>query len=231
MPLDTRQIKLDASWLTELSDEFDQEYMLALRSFLSKEAAAGKVLYPPSKLIFNALNMTPLDQVKVVILGQDPYHGPGQAHGLSFSVPKGVQLPPSLVNIFKEIHADTGVAMPKHGCLESWSEQGVLLLNSVLTVEHKKAGSHAGNGWERFTDRVIQILNANREGLVFLLWGSYAQKKGALIDEQKHYVLKSVHPSPLSAHRGFMGCRHFSKTNTYLASRRETPIDWSLSSL
>lgn len=230
MPQEKRNIQLDASWLNELSDEFDQEYMLALRSFLSKEAAAGKVLYPPSKLIFNALNKTPLDQVKVVILGQDPYHGPGQAHGLCFSVPPGVPSPPSLVNIFKEVHADTGVPIPEHGCLESWSAQGVLLLNSVLTVEHKKAGSHAGNGWERFTDRVIQILNSKREGLVFLLWGSYAQKKGALIDEQNHCVLKSVHPSPLSAHRGFIGCRHFSKTNTYLQSRKEKPIDWSLTS-
>lgn len=211
-----------------LGSEFDQSYMQKLRAFLKQESDCGKVLYPPSKQIFYALNSTPLDAVKVVVIGQDPYHGPGQAHGLSFSVPPGVRPPPSLKNIFKEIHTDLGLAIPNHGCLDSWAQQGVLLLNAVLTVEHKQAGSHAGKGWELFTDRVIQVLNEQREHLVFLLWGAYAQKKGALIDEHRHCVLKAVHPSPLSAHRGFLGCKHFSLANRFLQDHDKTPIDWSL---
>lgn len=170
-------------------------------------------------------------QGKVVILGQDPYHGPGQAHGLSFSVRPGVRVPPSLQNIFQELHSDLGIAVPNHGCLTHWAEQGVLLLNAALTVEQGRAGSHQGKGWERFTDRVIDCLNRERDGLVFLLWGSYAQKKGALIDTRRHLVLKAPHPSPLSAHRGFLGCRHFSRANAWLAEHGEQPIDWSLPSL
>ncbi len=199
-----------------------------LRAFLKQQAQTGKKLYPPAKEIFNALDSTPLDKVKVVILGQDPYHGPGQAHGLSFSVPKGVRQPPSLVNIFKAIENDLGISPPEHGCLEYWAGQGVLMLNAVLTVEHKQAGAHAGKGWERFTDKVVEVVNEKREGIVFMLWGSYAQKKGAIIDSSRHCVLKSVHPSPLSAHRGFMQCKHFSKANIYLQSQGIPAIDWSL---
>ncbi len=221
-------IKLIPSWLAVLKDEFEQPYMQSLKQFLLSEKQQGKVIYPTSDLIFNALNTTPFDSVKVVILGQDPYHGPNQAHGLCFSVLPGVRLPPSLLNIFKEIHQDLGFAMPTHGYLQSWAEQGVLLLNATLTVEQNKAGSHQNRGWEQFTDRVIQLLNEQREGLVFLLWGSYAQKKGQFIDSQKHLVLKAPHPSPLSAHRGFFGTQHFSKTNTYLAQRGLSPIDWRL---
>ena len=226
--IDKRNIQLDPSWLAVLGAEFEQPYMQNLRGFLRDQSQSGKTLYPPSKQIFNALDSTPMDKVKVVILGQDPYHGPGQAHGLCFSVVRGVPAPPSLMNIFKEIEADLGLPIPEHGCLESWATQGVLLLNAVLTVEHKQAGSHAGKGWEQFTDKVIQAVNDQCEGIVFLLWGAYAQKKGALIDNQKHCVLKSVHPSPLSAHRGFLGCKHFSKTNHYLESRGEQPIDWAV---
>jgi len=200
--------------------------MKELRAFLAAEKAAGKTIYPPGKLIFNALNSTPFNKVRVVILGQDPYHGPGQAHGLCFSVPKGVRPPPSLQNIFKELSADLGLPKPEHGCLQGWAEQGVLLLNAVLTVAYKQAGAHANKGWEQFTDCVIRVLSERREGLVFLLWGSYAQKKGQIIDENKHLVLKAVHPSPLSAHRGFLGCRHFSKTNNYLKAQHLGEIDW-----
>lgn len=223
-------IRLEASWLQRLQDEFTQDYMQALKQFLVEEKQAGKVIYPPGETMFNALDSTPFDSVKVVILGQDPYHGPGQAHGLSFSVPPGVRVPPSLKNIFKEIHDDLGLAIPTHGCLQTWAEQGVLLLNATLSVEQGAAGSHQKKGWERFTDRVIHCLSEEREGLVFMLWGSYAQKKGAFIDQQKHCVLKSVHPSPLSAHRGFLGCRHFSSANQYLQNRGLQPIDWSLPS-
>lgn len=226
--MNKRNIQLDSSWLAVLEAEFEKDYMCELRLFLKQEADAKKVLYPPSSLIFNALNSTPLDQVKVVILGQDPYHGPGQAHGLSFSVPQGVRPPPSLVNIFKELEADLNLPFPEHGCLESWAANGVLLLNAVLTVEHKKAGSHAKRGWETFTDSVIAALNEQRSGLVFLLWGAYAQKKGALIDEAKHCVLKAVHPSPLSAHRGFLGCKHFSQANNYLTTQGKTPVEWKI---
>ena len=226
-----RPVQLDDSWLSELQGEFEQPYMQQLRAFLQQEKAAGKTVFPPGPLVFNALNSTPLDQVRVVIIGQDPYHGPGQAHGLSFSVPPGVRTPPSLQNIFKEIHRDLGLPIPPHGCLQSWAEQGVLLLNAVLTVEQAQAGSHAKRGWERFTSKVIEIINARREHCVFLLWGSYAQRKGEQIDRQRHCVLTSVHPSPLSAHRGFIGNGHFSAANRYLVEHGLTPIDWSLPAL
>jgi uracil-DNA glycosylase len=197
-------------------------------AFLLMEVSAGKVIYPESKNIFNAFNATPLEQVKVVIIGQDPYHGPGQAHGLSFSVQPGVDVPPSLRNIFKEIRNDLSLPMPAHGCLQSWTTQGVLLLNATLTVEHANAGSHQGKGWETFTDRVIKLVSDEREGVVFMLWGSYAQRKIELIDAGKHLILTAPHPSPLSAHRGFLGCKHFSKTNDYLLSRGQVPISWQL---
>ncbi len=221
-------IKLVPSWLRVLGDEFDQPYMLQLKEFLRAEKRAGKTIYPSGDNWFNALNSTPFDAVKVVILGQDPYHGPGQAHGLCFSVLPGVSTPPSLVNIFKELNADLGIPISRHGYLQHWAEQGVLLLNAVLTVQQSNANSHQGRGWETLTDRCIEHLNREREGLVFLLWGSYAQKKGQLIDRKKHCVLEAPHPSPLSAHRGFLGCRHFSKTNDYLRERGIEPIDWNL---
>ena len=221
-----RTLKLDASWQQVLQEDFDQEYMQVLRGFLLKEKQQRKVIFPKGDLIFNCMNATPFEAVKVVVLGQDPYHGPGQAHGLSFSVLPGVQLPPSLQNIFKEINSDLGIANTS-GCLEHWAKQGVLLLNSVLTVEQGKAASHQGQGWEQFTDSIIAKLNQQREGIVFLLWGSYAQKKGAIIDSSKHLVLKSPHPSPLSAHRGFFGNKHFSKANEYLVGQGKSAIDWS----
>ena len=223
-----RPVQLDDSWLSELQGEFEQPYMQQLRDFLQAEKAAGKAIFPPGALIFNALNSTPLDKVRVVIIGQDPYHGPGQAHGLSFSVPPGVRTPPSLRNIFKEINRDLGLPIPQHGCLHSWAERGVLLLNAVLTVEQGQAGSHAKRGWERFTSRVIELVNERCEHCVFLLWGSYAQRKGEQIDRTRHCVLTSVHPSPLSAHRGFIGNGHFSAANDYLVSNGLAPIDWSL---
>ena len=221
-------IQLEDSWLAILRQEFEQPYMQQLRQFLQAEKDRRKIIFPPGKQIFHAFNTTPFEQVKVVILGQDPYHGPNQAHGLCFSVVPGVSPPPSLINIFKEIEDDLGIPAPKHGCLQSWAEQGVLLLNSTLTVERARAGSHQGKGWETFTDRVIEVLNEHREGLVFMLWGSYAQNKGALINQQKHRVLKSPHPSPLSAHRGFFGNRHFSQANEYLERQGLTPIQWQL---
>jgi uracil-DNA glycosylase len=220
--------QLHSSWQAVIGDELEKPYMQALREFLRQEKAAGKIIYPPSPLIFNAFNHTPFEQVRVVIIGQDPYHGPNQAHGLSFSVPVGVDLPPSLQNIFKEISADLGVKFSKNGDLTSWADQGVLLLNATLTVEQAQAGSHQNKGWEQFTDAAIAALNKHRTGLVFVLWGSYAQKKGAIIDENKHLVLKSVHPSPLSAHRGFFGNHQFSSINTYLKSQGQTPINWQL---
>lgn len=221
-------IDLEPRWKARLSGEFEKDYMQQLRRFLLAEKRQGKVLFPEGKHYFNALDSTPFDQVKVVILGQDPYHGDGQAHGLSFSVPSGVRPPPSLQNIFKEIKNDLGFDAPNHGCLEQWSKQGVLLLNSVLTVERGNAASHQRKGWEQFTDRIIWNLNEYRENIVFLLWGSYAQKKGAFINTDKHYVLKAPHPSPLSAHRGFLGCKHFSKTNAYLQSCGLDGIQWQL---
>ncbi len=222
------RLKLEPSWKARVGDHFDRPVMVALREFLRAEKHAGKRIFPPGPEIFAALDATPFDKVQVVILGQDPYHGPGQAHGLCFSVRPGVAVPPSLQNIFAEIESDLGIPRPDHGCLTSWAQRGVLLLNSVLTVQAGMAGSHQGNGWEGFTDRVIDELNRGRQGLVFLLWGSYAQAKGRLIDRGRHLVLKAPHPSPLSAHRGFMGCRHFSKTNQYLESNDLTPMDWSL---
>ena len=222
---------LAGGWKQALGDEFQQPYMQQLRAFLDEEQAAGKVIYPPEPLIFNALNSTPLDKVKVVIIGQDPYHGPDQAHGLCFSVQPGVRTPPSLRNIYKEIERDLGYPVPEHGCLQSWAEQGVLLLNAVLTVTQGQAGAHANRGWERFTSQVIEVLNGQCEHLVFMLWGSYAQKKGQQIDVLRHCVLKSVHPSPLSAHRGFIGCGHFSAANAYLQEHGHSPIDWRLPDL
>lgn len=224
---ETREIQLQDSWKRRLVAEFQLDYMQELRSFLLQRKQAGAVVYPPGPQIFNALNSTPFDQVRVVILGQDPYHGPGQAHGLCFSVRDGVDTPPSLVNIYKEIAEDLDLPIPSSGNLERWAAQGVLLLNAVLTVERGCAGAHQGKGWERFTDRVVQLLNDEREGIVFLLWGSYAIKKGATIDRKRHLVLTAPHPSPLSAYRGFFGCKHFSKTNQYLQQHGLEPIDWS----
>ncbi|QIC70378.1 uracil-DNA glycosylase [Acinetobacter indicus] len=223
------KVQLDASWKYALSDFLLGEKMDALKAFLLEEKQANKVIYPPSGLIFNALNTTPLEQVKVVILGQDPYHGPNQAHGLSFSVQRGVALPPSLRNIFHELHTDLGIDIPKHGDLTRWAEQGVLLLNSVLTVEAAQPTSHQKRGWEEFTDHVIDVLNEQREHIVFILWGAYAQRKGQRIDPNKHLILKAAHPSPLAANRGgFFGCKVFSKTNNYLKQHGIEPIDWQL---
>lgn len=219
---------LHPSWQQVLGQELEQPYMLQLKAFLQAEKAAGKQIYPPGPQIFNAFNHTPFDQVRVVIIGQDPYHGAGQAHGLSFSVQPGVRLPPSLLNIFKEIEQDLGIRMSGSGDLTPWADQGVLLLNATLTVEDSKAGSHQNKGWEQFTDAAIRALNQQREGLVFVLWGSYAQKKGAVIDPNRHLVLRSVHPSPLSAHRGFFGQKQFSGINQYLLSRGQAPINWAL---
>lgn len=225
---DSKPGQLHPSWQAVLGDELHKPYMEALRNFLKQEKAAGKTIYPPGPLIFNAFNHTPFEKVKVVIIGQDPYHGPGQAHGLSFSVPKGVDLPPSLQNIFKEISADLNIPMSRNGDLTPWADQGVLLLNATLTVEQAKAGAHQNKGWEQFTDAAIATLNQHREHLVFVLWGSYAQKKGDVIDARRHLVLKSVHPSPLSAHRGFFGNHQFSTINQYLIDHQQTPINWQL---
>jgi uracil-DNA glycosylase len=223
-----REIRLEDSWKSRLAPEFSKDYMTGLRAFLLERKRARAVIYPPGPKIFNALNSTPFDAVRVVILGQDPYHGPGQAQGLCFSVQLGVPTPPSLLNIFKEIEDDLGIPVPDHGCLRHWAEQGVLLLNAVLTVERGQAGAHQGKGWEQFTDQVVRLLNAERDGLVFLLWGNYALKKGAVIDRERHLVLAAPHPSPLSASRGFFGCRHFSRTNAWLEQHGQRPIDWSL---
>jgi len=220
--------KLEPSWLAQLSDQFDHPYWHQLQQFLAAQMQSQKVIYPAENDVFNALNATPYKTVKVVILGQDPYHGEGQAHGLSFSVPRGQQIPPSLKNIFKELYRDLQLPIPTHGCLQSWAQQGVLLLNAVLTVEHQQAGSHAGKGWELFTDAIVARLNDSRSGLVFILWGAYAQKKGRLINQTKHCVLSSAHPSPLSAHRGFLGNQHFSKANEYLMANNMAAINWSL---
>lgn len=222
------RVKLEASWKQRIGDYLDRPDMLVLSAFLRDEKAAGKLIYPPGPDIFNAFDHTPFDKVRVVILGQDPYHGPGQAHGLSFSVQPGVRVPPSLQNIFKEIEGSLGIPRPAHGCLTSWADQGVLLLNAVLTVEAGQAGSHQKKGWEGFTDAAIDALNRERDGLVFMLWGSHAQKKGQLIDASRHLVLRSVHPSPLSAHRGFLGCGHFAQANAYLEAEGQAPINWSL---
>lgn len=219
---------LEQKWLEKLQPEFEKDYMKNLRQFLVAEKEAGKIIHPASDMIFSSFNHTPFDQVKVVILGQDPYHGPGQAHGLSFSVQKGVRIPPSLKNIYKEINRDLSLPIPDHGYLKSWADQGVLLLNSVLTVEQARAAAHQGRGWEKFTDRAVSLLNEERVNLVFLLWGNYAQKKGAMIDKEKHLVLTSPHPSPLSAHRGFLGNGHFSAANMYLRKNGQKEIDWAI---
>lgn len=219
---------MELSWKERLQDEFSQEYIQTLRGFLSQEKKQGKVIYPRSNEYFSALNLTPFEQVKVVILGQDPYHGEGQAHGLCFSVPPGVPPPPSLVNIYKELNNDLSIPRAEHGCLISWAMQGVLLLNSVLSVEKSRAASHQKRGWEQFTDQVIAQINEHAEHIVFILWGSYAQKKGTFIDTSRHLVLKAPHPSPLSAHRGFFGQKPFSRTNEYLQCQGMTPIEWLL---
>lgn len=226
------EVKLHPSWLAPLQGEFADPYMAALRQFLVAEKAAGKRIFPAGKEWFRALDLTPLENVRVVILGQDPYHGEGQAHGLCFSVKPGVRTPPSLVNIYKEMESDLGVPPARHGFLEHWAEQGVLLLNSVLTVQMGAAASHQGRGWERFTDAVIRLVNARAEPVVFLLWGSHAQKKAAFVDSidrgGRHLVLKAPHPSPLSAYSGFFGSGHFSKANAFLQSVGQKPIDWAL---
>ena len=227
----TQKTNLHASWLALLEAEFEQPYMQHLRAFLEGEKQQGKIIYPAGDNWFAAYNTTPFDKVKVVILGQDPYHGPSQAHGLCFSVMPGVKVPPSLVNIYKELESDLGIPRAAHGCLNHWAEQGVLLLNATLTVVDGQAGAHQNQGWETFTDKTIALLNEHCEGLVFILWGNYAQKKGAIIDTDKHCVIKSPHPSPLSAHRGFLGSKPFSSTNQYLIAQGSEAIDWSLPEL
>ncbi|MTI14100.1 uracil-DNA glycosylase [Sansalvadorimonas verongulae] len=222
------KIKLADSWKNRIADEFSKDYMQRLRSFLVSEKEAGKAIYPKGSEFFRAMDLTAFEDVKVVILGQDPYHGPGQAHGLSFSVRPGVQPPPSLVNIYKELESDLGIPPVHHGFLEQWAKEGVLLLNAVLSVQHKQAASHQGQGWEEFTDRVIRELNDSREHLVFILWGSYAQRKGSFIDTNRHCVIKSPHPSPLSSYRGFFGSRPFSRANEYLANNGYQPVNWQL---
>ncbi|MGV8932897.1 MAG: uracil-DNA glycosylase [Luteimonas sp.] len=222
------RIQLEASWKQRVGDWLQRDDMQALSAFLRARKAAGAQVFPPGPQMFAAFNATPFDAVKVVIVGQDPYHGAGQSHGLCFSVKPGVRVPPSLLNMFKEIERDLGIPRPDHGYLMPWAQRGVLLLNAVLTVEEGQPGSHQGKGWEGLADHVIDTLNREREGLVFLLWGSYAQAKGKLIDSRRHCVLKTTHPSPLSAHRGFLGCGHFSASNNYLSRRGVTPIDWSL---
>lgn len=218
-------VRIEESWRKQLQPEFDKPYFRILTDYVRKEYQEQTV-YPPGNLIFNAFNLCPFDRVKVVIIGQDPYHGPGQAHGLCFSVNDGIDFPPSLVNIFKEIQSDTGKPVPQSGNLTRWAEQGVLLLNATLTVRAHQAGSHQRKGWEEFTDAAIRILAEQKEHLVFILWGRYAQQKGAFIDRKKHLVLTSAHPSPLSAYNGFFGNRHFSRTNEYLTAHGETPIEW-----
>ena len=226
--VDPNTIALNDSWRAPLAAEFAAPYMADLRAFLVAEKSAGKAIFPKGSEWFRALDLTPLDRVRVVILGQDPYHGPGQAHGLCFSVKPGVRVPPSLQNIYKELRDDLGIAPARHGFLEHWAQQGVLLLNNVLTVEQGLAASHAGRGWERFTDAVVRLVNARPDPVVFLLWGSHAQRKAATVDGSRHLVLKAPHPSPLSAYNGFFGCKHFSKTNAFLEAKGLPPIDWAL---
>ena len=222
-------VKIEPSWKEALKNEFTKPYFLEIVTFLKIEKNNGKTIYPPGPLIFNAFNQTPFDKVKVVILGQDPYHNPGQAHGLSFSVPNGIKPPPSLVNIYKEIQKDVNIAMPTgYGNLTKWAEQGVLLLNAILTVRANEPASHAKNGWMNFTDAVITKISDEKKGVIFLLWGKFAQEKQLLIDETKHFVLKAAHPSPFSADKGFFGCKHFSKTNELLTNQGLTPINWKL---
>lgn len=220
--------EIEKSWANVLSEELEKPYMQKLRCFLDNERSQGKSIFPPEKEVFEAFRLTPYPQVKVVIIGQDPYHGTGQAHGLCFSVRNGVKFPPSLQNIFKELKDDVGIELPENGCLESWARQGVLLLNTVLTVEEGKANSHINQGWEQFTDKVIEVLSDGKENLVFILWGNPAQKKARHVSQEKHFLIKSVHPSPLSVYRGFSGSKPFSKTNDYLVKHNLAPIDWSL---
>lgn len=224
-------IDLGPSWHQQLQNEFEKPYMKRLKSYLTKELEKNKTIYPPIDEFFTAFNSSPFYQTKVVIIGQDPYHGHGQAHGLCFSVRPDVRIPPSLKNIYKELNNDLGIPIPQHGYLQSWADQGVLLLNSVLSVEKAKAGSHQKQGWESFTDKVIEVLNHNRQNLVFILWGGPAQKKGKHIDQDKHLVIKGVHPSPLSAYRGFFGGNYFSKTNRYLKAHGISPIQWRIPEL
>jgi uracil-DNA glycosylase len=221
-------VKLHDSWKVPLARQFDSAYMAELKRFLVDQKAAGRRIFPKGSEYFRALDLTPLDTVRVVILGQDPYHGEGQAHGLCFSVRPGVRTPPSLVNIYKDIESDLGIRPARHGFLEHWARQGVLLLNSVLTVEMGRAASHQGKGWETFTDAIVRLVNEKPEPTVFLLWGAYAQRKAAFVDTTRHLVLKAPHPSPLSAHNGFFGCRHFSKANAFLEAHGVSPIDWAL---
>ena len=223
-----KQSALEPSWQEAIGAELDKDYMVSLFDFLNSETARGKDIYPAPENVFAALNATPVNQLKVVILGQDPYHGPGQAHGLSFSVMPGVAIPPSLRNIYKELRQDVGFTIPSHGCLSSWAEQGVLLLNSVLTVEAGKAGSHQGKGWETFTDAIVAYINNELSNVVFLLWGNYAKRKGEVIDPAKHLILTSHHPSPLSASRGFFGNHHFSKANAFLRRHGGNEVNWQL---
>lgn len=222
------EVKIEESWKAVLKNEFNKPYFLEAVTFIKTERALGRTIYPPGSLIFNAFDTTPFDKVKVVLLGQDPYHGKGQAHGLSFSVPNGIKPPPSLINIFKELNSDIGIPIPAHGNLTHWAEKGVLLLNACLTVRENEPLSHSKIGWTAFTDVVIEKISSLKEHVVFLLWGKYAQEKQALIDETRHLVLKAAHPSPFSANNGFFGCRHFSKTNEYLVANGIDPIDWSL---
>lgn len=226
--LNTEHIQIDSAWKAVLAAEFNQPYMQQLRDFLIQEKRNGKTIYPPSHEIFTAFNLTPFNKVRVVIIGQDPYHGSKQAHGLCFSVRNGTALPPSLKNIYKEITQELGVIFNENGCLTPWAEQGVLLLNSVLTVEHNCAASHQGKGWEQFTDKIISLLNDKHENLVFLLWGKYAQNKGSIIDNEKHLVLTSPHPSPFAAYRGFFGNEHFKKTNAFLKAKGKKIINWQI---
>lgn len=228
--INVQNILLQDCWKTLLREEFQKPYFKDLMKFLEKEFSKGTEIYPPLPMIFNALNSTKFDDTKVVILWQDPYHGPKQAHGLAFSVPRGVAKPPSLKNIFKELNSDLNIPEPEHGDLTSWAKQGVLLLNATLTVQAARAGSHHNKGWEIFTDKIIQTINERKENIVFMLWGSFAQKKGGFIDRSKHFVIESTHPSPLSAYRGFLGSKPFSKTNSYLRENNLKPIDWSIPS-
>jgi len=221
-------IQIEESWKKLLKDEFEKTYFQHIITFLKAEKALGKIIYPPGPLIFNSFKQTPFDKVQVVIIGQDPYHNHGQAHGLSFSVPDGVSKPPSLLNIFKELKSDLGIEIPAHGNLTKWAQHGVLLLNASLTVRQNEPGSHAQIGWLQFTDNVIKKISDEKEGIVFLLWGKFAQEKQSLIDETKHYVLKAAHPSPFSANNGFLGCKHFSKTNELLMKQNKIPIDWKI---
>jgi uracil-DNA glycosylase len=227
----SEQVQIASSWKVILESEFKEDYFKQIKSFILNEKAKGKEVYPAGKLMFNAFNLTPFEQVKVVIIGQDPYHGIGQAHGLSFSVPDGIKTPPSLQNIYKEIGQDLGLPIPNRGNLEDWTKQGVLLLNAVLSVNASEPASHKAAGWENFTNAVIYHLSQQRKNLVFLLWGRFAQEKELLIDSNKHLILKAAHPSPFSAYQGFFGCKHFSKTNDYLVSKRISPIDWSIKSV